>query len=304
VIVLARLFSSFHAGSQLLVPYAITFSFFFIALGCQSPTPGFERTDLDAQMATIRVATSGDYQPFSHWPLAETEPTGFSIEVARAYALDRGVRMHWVRFRWPELAAELAAGSFDIALSGITVRPDRSAIGRFSLPLTTSGAIVLVAEESDLEESTDLDQQEIRLAVNAGGHLERVARQRFPTATIHALSDNANVMEELIQGRADAVMTDSLEAPHWLRRTKTRLRAIGPLTQDRKAAWFPPSRTDEAERFNRWLLRAEAGGKLDRLRSQFHLPPGRTASALPALLSSLDERLTTTALTSITAPCT
>jgi chorismate mutase len=87
------------------------------------------------------------------------------------------------------------------------------------------------------------------------------------------------------------VLTDSLEAPHWLRIAKSGLRTIGPLTQDRKAGWFPIEETDEAQRFNRWLLGAEASGRLDRIRSQYGLPAGRTASPLPALLSSLDERL-------------
>ena len=45
-------------------------------------------------------------------------------------------------------------------------------------------------------------------------------------------------------------------------------------------------------RFNRWLLREESSGRLDRLRQEHGLPAGRTALALPALLSSLDERLT------------
>ena len=272
--------------------YAIVFSFYFGTLGCHPVAPDPQKSVSIPPGSTLRVATSGDYSPFSRWGLNEAEPSGFSVAIARAYADDRGTELDWIRFRWSELAADLEADAFDIALSGITVRPDRSMKGRFSLPLTTSGAVALVHEESRFEESADFEQSTIRLAVNAGGHLERVARRLFPAATILAVEDNANVLEELIQNRVDVVLTDSLEAPHWQRIAKRRLRAIGPLTRDRKAAWFPQGNTAEAERFNRWLLRAESSGQLERIRDQYELPRGRTANALPALLASLDERLT------------
>jgi cyclohexadienyl dehydratase len=292
VFVLARLFAPSHNWAQRIVIYAIMFSLFLGVLGCDQTATTPESSALIAPRVTLRVAISGDYEPFSHWAQGESEPTGFSVEIARAYAVERSADLHWVRFRWPELAADLDAGSFDIALSGITVRPDRSAKGRFSLPLTTSGAVLLMRTESTFNRALDLDQPTVQIAVNAGGHLERVAQRLFSAATIRPIADNASVLEELTQGRVDAVLTDSLEAPHWLRIAKSSLRASAPLTRDRKAAWFPAGSSDEAERFNRWLLRAEASGQLERIREQFELPQGRTASALPALLSSLDERLT------------
>ncbi len=46
--------------------------------------------------------------------------------------------------------ADLGAGRFELALSGITIRPDRSLAGRFSLPLTTTGAVALVPDTSAL----------------------------------------------------------------------------------------------------------------------------------------------------------
>ncbi|HIF94798.1 MAG: transporter substrate-binding domain-containing protein [Myxococcales bacterium] len=272
--------------------YAIAFWFFVLFLGCGIQPIGSGDPESMAPRGTLRVGTSGDYDPFSRWPKSQTRPAGFSIAVAEAYSGARAMDLQWVRFRWPELAADLGDNAFDFALSGVTVRPDRSRLGRFSLPLTTSGAVALVLENSTVGSSQDLNQPTRRLAVNAGGHLERVARRLFSRTTIVAIPDNQSVLEELTEGRVDAVLTDSLEAPHWQRQAKIPLRAIGPLTRDRKAAWFAPSKILEAKRFNRWLLRAEASGELEALRERFQLSAGRTASPLSALLSSLDERLT------------
>ena len=66
---------------------------------------------------------------------------------------------------------------------------------------------------------------------------------------------------------------------------------IGPPKHDNKAAWFPPENAFEVRRFDRWLLAAESSGQLARLRNAHGLAQERTARPLPALLSSLNERL-------------
>lgn len=272
--------------------YAIWFALISMTAGCHPEALLRQTEPAIAPRVTLRVATSGDYAPFSRWSQNESQPTGFSIAIAKAYAEARGAELEWIRFRWSELSDELESFAFDIALSGITVRPDRSRKGRFSLPLTSSGAVALVREESPFNSVTDLDRHGIRLAVNAGGHLEQVALRLFAATIIEPITRNEDVLDALTTGRADVVLTDNLEAPHWLRISKRRLRSIGPLTRDRKAAWFPAENEGEANHFNRWLLRAEASGLLARLREQFELPQEATANPQAALLSSLDERLT------------
>jgi len=238
----------------------------------------------------LRVGTSGDYAPFSLWTEGQPGPHGFSADVARAFARDQGRGVEWVRFRWPELDADLAAGHFEIALSGITIRPDRSLAGRFALPLTVTGAVALVRADSALRDRADLDRAGIRLAVNRGGHLERVARALFPGASIEPIGDNARIAERLFDGRAEAVLTDDLEARHWQAGLPPS-RAIGPLTRDLKAAWLPLGREGQARDFDRWLLRFEATGRLAQLRERHGLAAARTAEPRSALLASLDERL-------------
>src|SRR5262249_5583706 len=82
-----------------------------------------------APPGTLRVGTSGDYEPFSAGTTAEAE--GLDLDVARAFAAERGLELEVVRFRWPDLERDLAAGRFDVAMSGVTVRPEGSAAGRF-----------------------------------------------------------------------------------------------------------------------------------------------------------------------------
>jgi len=259
------------------------------------------RSDHEAGSPVLRVGTSGDYPPFSDWPKGQAEPRGFSIDVARAFARSQRAVIEWVRFEWPGLERDLVAGRFDLVLSGVTVRPDRSITGRFALPLTSSGLVVLVPEHSAMRWSSDLDRPSTRLAVNAGGHLERTIRRLLPEARIEPVPDNRRVLDRLppaghgaaIGGTVvDGVVTDSIEAPVWLAR-RPDLRPIGPLTHDLKAAWLPATADGEARAraLDAWLLAAEREGLLDRMRAAHGLPDAQTARPLAALLSALDERL-------------
>ncbi|MBJ22916.1 MAG: transporter substrate-binding domain-containing protein [bacterium] len=258
--------------------------------GCRGFDPGPAKPPAEPVTGTLRVGTSGDYPPFSHWRSGDVEPVGFSVDVARAYATGRGRSVEWVRFRWPELTGDLERHRFDLVLSGVTVRADRSVAGRFSLPLTTSGAVALVEGSSDLRTPSDLERPGLQLAVNAGGHLERVARTLLAEARIHPVDRNENVLGHLGRSGIEAVMTDTLEAPIW-RSKRPGLRVIGPLTRDRKAAWFPKASATEIRRFDDWLIRAEAEGLLADLRRTHGLPEARTADLPRALLAALDERL-------------
>lgn len=241
----------------------------------------------------LRVGTSGDYPPFSR--ARDGRPAdyeGFDIALARAYAADRKLTLEFVRFRWPRLTKDLQAGRFDVAMSGVTIRPDRSAAGRFTLPVVESGAVVLVGDADRFDKLERLDLPRVRLGVNAGGHLERAARERFPHATLLAIPDNASVLRALREAHVDAVVTDSLEADVW-QRGEPDLTRLGPFTRDRKAFLVRPDAADLAGDLDDWLLSKERDGTLARLRSE-HLGVGAgpaTARPLPALVAALDERL-------------
>jgi len=244
----------------------------------------------------LRIGTSGDYPPFSQ--RVDTEPgfRGFDISLAEAFAADRGYRIDWVSFRWPELADDMRRARFDLAMSGVTVRLDRSVLGRFSVPVVESGAVLLY-REAVFAASTEVgfdrfDRRGIRVAVNQGGHLERVARARFRHASVSSIADNAAVRDALARGTADVVVTDTLEAPRW-RQGIDGVAQSRPLTRDRKAYWVRPGRMALSRELDRWLLEREADGSLARWRAHWFGREGEgvSASAGTALLAALDERL-------------
>jgi cyclohexadienyl dehydratase len=256
-----------------------------LALGPSAPS----RAEAPARLV-LRVGTSGDYAPFSSG--SGDGRKGFDIALAKTYAQERGFGLEFVSFRWPDLVRDLAAGRFDVAMSGVTIRPQRSLAGRFSVPVVESGAVLLLREPERFTSVEQLDRADLRIGVNAGGYLEQVAEATFPRATRIAIADNAAVREALVAGDLDAAVTDSLEAPQWLRGTED-LGQTATFTRDRKAYLVRADRPTLAADLDRWLLEREADGTLARLRSEHLGEPGetRTATPLGALVAAMDERL-------------
>ena len=240
----------------------------------------------------LRIGTSGDYAPFSFASdSAAGGFDGFDVVLARAFAEAEGRPLELVQFRWPELNAALRDGRFDIAMSGVTVRTDRSLVGRFSLPVADSGAVALVRDGKRFPDLAALERGRPRIVVNAGGHLERVARERFPNAQVQAM-DNAQVRRILLEGRADAAVSDTLEAREW-QRGAGELRVLGPFSRDRKAPLVRADLPELAEHLDLWLFAREADGTLSELRRSWlgDPYPAATAAPLAALLAAADERL-------------
>ncbi len=242
---------------------------------------------------SLRIGVSGDYPPFSF--ARKGDPTGlegFDLAVARAYAADQQRELEMVRFRWPELLSDLAADRFDVGMSGITIRPERSVAGIFSVPVMASGAVVLVREDGGFADLASLDHPEAKIGVNQGGHLERVTRAHFPGAAITAIPENAAVRGALRDGKVDAVVTDTLEAPIWLEGS-VGLRQLGPFTSDLKAYLVHPERKELAASLDAWLLDRESDGTLAALRRRYlgHGDSLHTAEPVCALLAAVGERL-------------
>jgi cyclohexadienyl dehydratase len=262
-----------------------------IALLLAAPAAGDEPAD-----SVLRVGTSGDYAPFSMASGSGRHGThfeGFDVALARAYAAERGLTLEFVRFRWPRLLEDLAAHRFDVAMSGVTVRPDRSAGARFTVPVLETGAVLLVRDADRFPAVHAIDLPHVRVGVHAGGHLEAVARALLPHVTLLAIPDNTAVLRAMLQENVDAIVTDSVEASVWEQDSPALVR-LGPFSRDRKALLVRADDASLAADLDAWLLAAERDGSLAQLRRE-HFDAATAAQVLAtplgALVAAVDERL-------------
>lgn len=260
---------------------------------------------LFAPRPELRAGTSGD--PISGIGWEEELTHGFSVSLVERFAAEHGFKSAWVRFRWPKLVKDLEAGKFDLASSGIIVRPERSVAGTFTVPILRNSAVLLLRrpgwapapaislrpkQESSLAEVRALDRSELRVAVKLGGHLEHVAQSLFRHAQVQVFPDNADLRAALVTGQADAVLSNTFEAPRLTEGLKG-IELLGPLTRDVVAIYVHPDWPELAGHLDAWLLENEANGRLGRLRTYYWGSRAKEPTALPvqALLAATAERL-------------
>jgi cyclohexadienyl dehydratase len=214
----------------------------------------------------LRVGTSGDYAPFSR--TVEGRTTGLDIELATLLAGELGMRLELLPFRWPELAARMEKHDFDLVASGVTMRADRLFFGRFSRPYAVTGAVACVPKASAAKFKTlaDLEQPGVRLSVNRGGHLERVAKSRFPRAAFDVVEKNENLFARVTAKAADAAISDSAEARF---AAGPEFTALGPFTHDRKALYVSLDAAPLARFVDQWIFRHEEDSSLQKLRRKW-----------------------------------
>ncbi|MBL8709041.1 MAG: transporter substrate-binding domain-containing protein [Rhodospirillaceae bacterium] len=161
---------------------------------------------------TLRVGTTGDYPPFSELDQSSGTYSGYEIDVATQLAADLGVALEFVPTTWDTLAAGIQADKYDIAASGITLTLDRLKQVGFSTPYLDSPLLPIVRVEDAAKYTAwrDLDQEGIRIAVMSGTSAEGSAKAAFTRAEIVSITAPALDYQELLAGKVDAAITDTV----------------------------------------------------------------------------------------------
>jgi chorismate mutase-like protein len=165
--------------------------------------------------------------------------SGFDIDVANAFATDLGLELVWVPFSWPALSEGIESGAFDVAMSGVTWRPNRAVSGWMTRAVASGGPCLLG------------DPSAPRVAVNRGGMLEAWSRAQLGDRELLPVDDNLSLPDLLSSGKVGAIVTDSFELnafrrPGWAEQCEP--------PRLRKVYWVAPERAaDLGPQLEAWL---------------------------------------------------
>jgi len=158
------------------------------------------------QRGVLRVG----FSTFVPWAMQDKkgEFVGFEIDVARRLAKDMGVGVQFEPTQWSGIIPALLSGKFDIIIGGMSIQPQRGLKVNFTIPYEYSG-MSLVGDRlktGSFKTLADFDRPDVILAIRQGTTAVDVAKKFMPKAQVRLFEQEAQTIQEVLNGRAHAVV--------------------------------------------------------------------------------------------------
>ncbi len=184
---------------------ALMMVFALCACGGQS---GDENKYGTIEAGKLIVATSPDYAPYEFYALDDAgTPTlaGFDMALAQYIADELGLELEIVPMDFNGILGEMAAGTADLAIAGLSPDPERLTAMDFT-DVYYEGKQAFVTTQAMADMFTDLDSTnsaEYSIAAQTGTIQEDLAGQFSPDADYVSLPKATDIIGELLAGQLD-----------------------------------------------------------------------------------------------------
>jgi cyclohexadienyl dehydratase len=166
------------------------------------------------ERGTLRVGTTGDFNPMSVRDPATNSYKGYDIEAMTQLAKDMGVQVEWVATDWSSFMAGITSNRFDIFAGGASLNMARAKVAGFTIPYMEAGTVPVAtkATAAKFKSWEDVNKPGVTVAVTLGTVFEEQAKRMFPNAKINSVQPPAAGYQEVMAGRADVTITSNVEA--------------------------------------------------------------------------------------------
>ena len=198
-----------------------------------------------AEERVIRVATPGNYAPFTMYDELTQKWSGFEIDMWHAIGEKAGYEIQWVRLDLPANFAEMDLGRVDTVAKQISITPSRQQKYDFTQPYFFSPYCLTVREDND-EVKTWKDMEGKSIALREGGSELEFIAALDPKNKVKKSIYESNILQDVSLGRVTATPYPFLTLPWVLRENPTlKLKSVdleNPIFTEVNA--YPFARTD------------------------------------------------------------
>ncbi|MEG2139242.1 MAG: ABC transporter substrate-binding protein [Bilophila sp.] len=164
-----------------------------------------------------------NYPPFAFVNETGT-PSGFDVESMNWIAKKMGFTVKHQPMDWDGIIPALLAKKIDMVCSGMSISPERSARAQFSEPYWTIRKVLIAKKGSTLTTENIFKGKKIRLGVQRGTNehemLQGYQKDKGYTYELRFYDSGPMAIEDLLNGRVDAVGLDSAPAEDAIRKGK------------------------------------------------------------------------------------
>lgn len=162
---------------------------------------------------TLKVGTTGDWNPMTMKDVATNSYTGYDIDVMTELAKDLGVEVEFVPTDWKTLVSGVTAGKYHITGSA-SISPARAKAAGYTTSYFSLATVPLTLKKNadKFSDWDDLNKGDVTVAATLGTTQEKQVKEFFPDAKYKIVEAPARDFQEVLAGRADAHITSNVEA--------------------------------------------------------------------------------------------
>lgn len=209
----------------------------------------------------IVVATNPTWPPLEFLD-DDKNIIGYDIDMIQAIGKEVGLDVEIRMIAWDGIFAGVAAGNYDVIASGVTITPERQRAFEFSKPYYDVQQIVVVKKGDAAANFEALKGRTVGGQIGTTGVF--VAQKSGVDMTLREYDDVGLAMQDLLNGRIDAVICDSPVALYYANQKEgfTDHLSIAFRTEATESFGFVvrKGRTDLVDRLNKGIDAVRAKG--------------------------------------------
>lgn len=190
----------------------------FVAFGAaeQAPQSDASAAKPEAATPTLRVGSLTVYPPFEYMDSSTGRYEGFDMDLIRELGKREGFEIEIVSMSLDGLVPALMADNVDVAVSALTITPERSAKVDFTKPYINAGLTVMTTRENapKIKSLKDLEGKCLCAEIGSSGAL---FMKRIPNTTIRTFNSAADAFLELNKNGCYAMLNDGPVNKYFLR---------------------------------------------------------------------------------------
>jgi len=175
--------------------------------------------DLQENSTIEKVIRSGKLRvgmsTFVPWAMQSKtgEWIGFEIDVAKKLAADMGVEIEFVPTKWEGLIPGLLTGKFDLIIAGMMGTPQRALKINFTSPYDYSVMNIVAHKQvaAGFKTAADFNKPGVTIVCRNGTTAVASVKRFMPQAELRLFSENGPMVQELLNGKAHAMVASSPE---------------------------------------------------------------------------------------------
>lgn len=209
---------------------------------------------------TLRIATIAGNPPYSSVG-TDGQPTGYDIDIGKAFAESLGVKPEFIIVDVPGRIASLQTGRADLTIANFTATTQRSTAVAFSRPYVVVGSVFLALNNSPVQTIEQLNDAKYKVAYARGATSEQTTAAVVPNTEKLRFDANNDGILALQSGQADAVFMDSLQAAAYVAKETGKYRILpGNYSYEEIAIGMPTGDFDWWRVVDGWVAQFNGSG--------------------------------------------